>query len=392
MPIKQLSEGGEAQKARPSQTLGRVVAFVTLFYLFLVSVKLMGLSLDLFGRGFAETLLRMGRSPSLCLFVGIFATGVLQSSGVVTSMIVVWGQAGMLPLEGTIAMVMGANIGTTITNLLVSLSMITRSEEFRRALAAAIVHDFFNVMAVIVFFPLELATGFLRKASLGAAGFFQHAGGAELVNVMDLIVNPPAHAVYTLFLHGLGLPRTPVGIILMVLSITFLFASLICIARLMRKTVMKGLEAFFDKYLFRNSAAAMLFGVVLTVIVRSSSVATSLVVPLAGAGVLTVEQIFPYTLGANMGTTFSAMLAALVRPGQNVPGTTIPLGLTTAFAHLIFNSAGIILIYPIRFIPITLAKKFGEMASRKKSLAFVYIGIMFFGIPGAVILLSELLS
>jgi sodium-dependent phosphate cotransporter len=121
-------------------------------------------------------------------------------------------------------------------------------------------------------------------------------------------------------------------------------------------------------------------------------VATSLVVPLAGAGVLTVEQIFPYTLGANIGTTFSAMLAALVRPGLNVPGTTIPLGLTTAFAHLIFNTLGIILIYPFRFIPITLAKKFGELASRKKSLAFVYVGIVFFGIPGAVILLSELLS
>ncbi len=384
-------EGGEPKKSLLSQKLGRLAAFIALFYFFLVSVKLMGLSLDLFGRGFTETLLRMGRNPTVCLFVGIFATGVLQSSGVVTSMIVVWGQSGMLPLEGAIAMVMGANIGTTITNLLVSLSMITRSEEFRRALAGAIVHDFFNVMAVIVFFPLELATGFLQKAALGAAGFFQHAGGAELVNVMDLIVKPPARAVCTLFLEGLGLPRTPAGIILLVLAITFLFASLIYIAKLMRKTVMKGLEAFFDRYLFRNTAAAMLFGVVVTIIVRSSSVATSLVVPLAGAGVLTVEQIFPYTLGANVGTTFSAMLAALVRPGQNVPGTTIPLGLTIAFAHLFFNAFGIILIYPFRFIPITLAKKFGDMAAQKKSLAFIYIGVLFFGIPGAVILLSELL-
>ena len=368
-----------------------MVAFVTFFYLFLVSVKLMGLSVDLFGRGFTETLLRMGRNPTVCLFIGILATVVLQSSGMVTSMIVVWGQSGMLPLEGAVAMVMGANIGTTITNLLVSLSMITRSEEFRRALAGAIVHDFFNVMAVVVFFPLELATGFLHKAALGTADFFEHAGGAELANVMDMIVNPPAWAVYTLFLEGLGLPRTPAAIILLVLAIAFLFASLICVAKLMRKTVMKGLEAFFDRYLFRNAAAAMLFGAVLTIIIRSSCVATSLVVPLAGAGVLTVEQIFPFALGANVGTTFSAMLAALVRPGQNVPGTTIPFGLTIAFAHLLFNTFGIVLIYPFRFIPITLAKKFGNMAAQKKSLAFIYIGAVFFGIPGVVILLSELL-
>ncbi|NQT82805.1 Na/Pi cotransporter family protein, partial [bacterium] len=107
----------------------------------------MGLSLDLFGRGFTESLVRLGHNPSVCLFIGILGTSILQSSGAVTSMIVVWGQAGMLPLEGAVPMVMGANIGTSVTNLLVSLSMITRSHEFRRAISGAIVHDFFNLIA-----------------------------------------------------------------------------------------------------------------------------------------------------------------------------------------------------------------------------------------------------
>ena len=115
-------------------------------------------------------------------------------------------------------------------------------------------------------------------------------------------------------------------------------------------------------------------------------------VPLVGAGVLTVEQVFPYTLGANVGTTFSAMLAALVKPGQLVPGTATPLGLTVAFAHLLFNVFGILVIYPFRFIPITVAKRFGEIAARKKSLAFLYIAVVFFGIPGLVILISELIG
>ncbi len=363
-----------------------------LFYLFLVSIKLMGSALDLFGRGFADSLVRLGQEPLVCLFIGIFSTSILQSSGVVTSMIVVWGQSGMLPLQGAIAMVMGANIGTTVTNLLVSLSMVTRSVEFGRAITAAIVHDFFNLMAVLVFFPLELGTGFLHRAALHCAGAFQNAGGAEIVNVMDVIVSPVARLIRDFFVELLPIGKTAGGIVLLIAAAVLLFGSLIFIARLMRRTVMKSLEAFFDRYLFRNAAAALLFGVVVTVIVRSSSVATSLVVPLAGAGVLTVEQIFPYTLGANIGTTFSAMLAALVKPGQCVPGTTTPMGLTIAFAHLLFNVFGIVLIYPFRFIPISIAKKFGEAASRKKRVAFLYIGIAFFAIPGTVILISELLK
>jgi sodium-dependent phosphate cotransporter len=372
--------------------MGKVIAFLVLFYLFLVSVKLMGFSLNLFGRGFTDSLVGLGRKPSVCLFIGIFGTSVLQSSGAVTSMVVVWGQSGMLPVTGAIAMVMGANIGTSVTNLLVSLSMITRSHEFRRAISGAIVHDFFNLIAVLIFFPLELATGFLRRSAVEVAHVFQNVGGAELVNLMDVLVSPVNRALSHFFLEVLRISRVAAGIILLALAVVLLFGSLIFIAQLMRRTVLKGLEAFFDKYLFRNAAAALLFGTILTMIVRSSSVATSLVVPLVGAGVLTVEQIFPYTLGANVGTTFSAMLAALVKTGANVPGTATPLGLTVAFAHLLFNLFGIVLIYPFRFIPITIAKRFGDVAVRRKSLAFIYIGVVFFVIPGIVILISELLK
>lgn len=372
--------------------MGRAIAFFALLYLFLLSIKLMGCALDVFGHQFADKLVGLGRNPAVCLFIGIFATGILQSSGAVTSMIVVWGQAGMLPLEGAIPMVMGANIGTSITNLLVSLSMITRSHEYRRAIAGAIVHDFFNVIAVLIFFPLQLATGFLSTAACKVAAVFQNAGGAELVNLIDLIVKPVALALVSFCLEDLGIPRVPAGISLLIVAVASLFTSLILVARLMRRTVLKSLEAFFDRYLFRNAPTAFLSGIILTFLVHSSSVATSLLVPLVGAGVLTVEQIFPYTLGANIGTTCSAMLAALVKAGQAVPGTTTPLGLTVAFGHLLFNTFGIILIYPFRFIPITVAKKFGEIAAEKKSLAFIYIGVLFFAIPGIVVLVSELLK
>ena len=68
------------------------------------------------------------------------------------------------------------------------------------------------------------------------------------------------------------------------------------------------LEAFFDTHIFKTTIRAMLFGILITFLVQSSSITTSLVVPLAGAGILKLRQIFPYTLGANIGTTMTLSL------------------------------------------------------------------------------------
>ena len=134
-----------------------------------------------------------------------------------------------------------------------------------------------------------------------------------------------------------------------------------------------------DKTLFKNSFTALLLGLALTVMVQSSSITTSLIVPMAGAGVLTLVQIFPYTLGANIGTTFTAMLASLAT--GNISAVTV------AFAHLIFNILGIVFVYPIKRAPIFLATKIADVAVGNKLIPFAYIVIMFFIIPLAVVVL-----
>jgi sodium-dependent phosphate cotransporter len=114
--------------------------------------------------------------------------------------------------------------------------------------------------------------------------------------------------------------------------------------------------------------------------VQSSSITTSLIIPLVGAGILTVEQIFPYTLGANVGTTVTAMLAAL--------STANIAAITIAFVHLFFNIAGIVLIYPIAYIrriPIKLAQGMANMTSQSRGLAIVFVLVVFYAIPAAVI-------
>jgi sodium-dependent phosphate cotransporter len=108
-----------------------------------------------------------------------------------------------------------------------------------------------------------------------------------------------------------------------------------------------------------------------TATVQSSSATTSLIVPLVGTGVLTVRKIFPYTLGANVGTTITAILASFA--------TGNPVAVTVALAHLSFNILGIIILYPLMFLPIQLAEWAGALATRSKGNAakviFVYIAL-----------------
>jgi sodium-dependent phosphate cotransporter len=123
-----------------------------------------------------------------------------------------------------------------------------------------------------------------------------------------------------------------------------------------------------------------LFGLFITALVQSSSVTTSLAVPLAGAGILTIHQIFPYTLGANVGTTITAMLAALA-VGE-MPAVTV------AFAHMLFNVCGISVIWPIpaiRRLPIIMAEKMTNIAMYSRVIPIAWVLFFFFALPAAAI-------
>ena len=154
--------------------------------------------------------------------------------------------------------------------------------------------------------------------------------------------------------------------------------------------VLKKLESFFDSYLFRNAAIAFVVGLCLTVMVQSSSITTSLIVPLAGAGVLRLQQIFPFTIGANIGTTVTGLLAALaaasavtVMPGEEIPKEVVA-GATVAFAHLLFNCAGAMIILPfapIRNLPILVAEWLAELCLKNRLIPIVFIILVFYIIP-----------
>ncbi len=140
----------------------------------------------------------------------------------------------------------------------------------------------------------------------------------------------------------------------------------------------------------RNVILAMIVGVVVTVMVQSSSITTSLLVPLAGAGILTLRQAFPVTLGANIGTTVTALLAALAATDENAAA-----GLTIALVHLLFNLSGTVLIYPIkqiRNIPLAAARKMADIAVESRKWALLYILLMFYALPALFAIVNRFLG
>jgi sodium-dependent phosphate cotransporter len=169
--------------------------------------------------------------------------------------------------------------------------------------------------------------------------------------------------------------------ILFVLSLILLLVALTRMVKSLKVLVVQRAQGWFDRYLFKTAIRAFLVGLLLTAMVQSSSITTSLAVPLAGAGVLTLMQIFPYTLGANIGTTVTAILAALVT--GNLAAVTV------AFSHLLFNISGIVVWWPFKIVPIRLSEKFAGIAVRKKAIPLLYIIVVFFVVPIVLIIISR---
>jgi sodium-dependent phosphate cotransporter len=346
---------------RRQQLINIVITIVTI-YLFLLSIKLLGHSFKLFGKEFAEAMLQTTSNPFTGLIIGIVSTSLIQSSSTTTSIVVGLVAGGIVNLENAIPIIMGANIGTTVTNTLVSLGHVGRRIEFKRAFGAGIVHDFYNIASVIVLFPLEMKFHMIEKTALLLDHLFEGVGGMTLFNPLKIILDPVIYFIEKIILY-LPYPK----IMMIFLSIFGMFAALTLLIKSIRSLVVDKLELIINRYLFKNDFLGMTWGMIMTFIVQSSSVTTSLIVPLAGAGIVKLRSIYPYTLGANIGTTGTALLAALA--------TGNPIAVTAAFAHLVFNIFGIAIFYPLKKIPLSLAEYASSYVATSKKNLIIFLGI-----------------
>ena len=356
------------------RTYIKIIGVFLSLYLFLVGIKGLSSGIKHLGGDFAKEIMTTTSDPLLALFIGILATTLFQSSSTTTSIIVGMVSGGAVTLTGAIPMIMGANIGTTVTNTIVSIGHISRGNEFKRAFAASTVHDFFNIMAVLILFPLEIAFGLIEKSATGL--------GTILFGTIstDEVFNSPIKTAIKWgekHLESLSFDNNAMFIFLSVL-LTFLM--LYSIVKLLRSLVLDNIKQYFDRYIFKTAFRAILFGIVLTIMVQSSSITTSTIVPLAGAGIVTLRQLYPFTIGANIGTTVTALLASL---------TLNVTAMVAAFAHLFFNIFGIIVIYLnplLKNIPIKLAEWMADVSVKNKFLPILYLIVFFFALPFIIIL------
>jgi len=470
----------------------RLILVLGVLYFFVCSLDVLQDAFQLLGGRSAGSLFSSSliNNPVCGLMIGVLVTVLVQSSSTSTSIVVSMVGSGILTVQQAIPIIMGANIGTTVTNTIVAITQSGDRNIFRRAFAGATVHDMFNWLTVIILLPLEVATHYLyymteamtknintnstdadnpqflkvitqpltklivevdkkvitaiaegtdRQKFTLAKYYCKEKSSDFTIRYNDTSINQTAidevnsamfkwnvkerynltddnETYYSLLsfkemndaestkcthlfvgsgLPGAALSEAAVGGILLVCSLLSLIGCLLVLVNIlnsllkgpMARIVRRAINADFPGYFaFLTGYAAMLLGAGVTVLVQSSSVFTSALTPLVGIGVVTVERVYPLTLGSNIGTTVTSILAAFTADASMIKYT-----LQISLCHLFFNISGILIWYPIPFmrkLPIFLAKQLGNITANYRWFAVFYLIILYLLFPLAIFGLS----
>ncbi|KAJ4946049.1 hypothetical protein JOQ06_023724 [Pogonophryne albipinna] len=446
----------------------KAVMLLGFLYIFICSLNLLSSAFQLVGGKAAGDIFQDNvilSNPVAGLVIGVMVTVLVQSSSTSSSIVVSMVSSGLLDVQSAVPIIMGANIGTSVTNTIVAMMQAGDRNKFRRAFAGATVHDFFNWLSVLVLLPLEVATGVLYKLTKIIIDSFNIQSGEDAPDLLNVITDPLTDSIIQLdksVITGIAtgdalarnkslikvwckteinttfynvtvescsagsvcweegnltwaqmnsscidyqqkckhifayvtLPDLAVGLILLAVSLIVLCSCLILIVKLLN-SMLKGQVAVVIKkvlntdfpfpFAWVTGYLAMFVGAGMTFIVQSSSVFTSAITPLVGIGVISLERAYPLTLGSNIGTTTTAILAAMASPGE-----TLNNSLQIALCHFFFNIMGIMLWYPIPFtrIPIRLARGLGNHTAQYRWFAAVYLVLCFLVLPLSIFGLS----
>ena len=368
----------DAQILKTHDTKSGYVNFLVLpmaLLAFLFAIHAMGEAFSVLGENTAVSIISITSNPFIGLFIGLLVTAILQSSSTTTSMVVAAVASGSLELSSAIPIVMGANIGTTLTSTIVSLSYITKTNEFRKAITAGTSHDIFNILAVLIIFPLEMKYQLLSGLSSSLGGLLKGPNNSKL-NIFngDLDLFSPLSMT---LIEWVG------PILSLLLSFILLLLIVKFISTLLYNKLIGNAKKNFNQLIFKNRFKSFGWGFLLTSIVQSSSLTTSLIVPLVATGKVSSQKAFQFILGANLGTTITALLAALFKSEAAI---------SLAIAHFLFNFIGVaifLLIPTLQRLPTFIAEKLGLFMMRFRIIGFAYILVMFFALPFSLIYVSD---
>jgi len=347
-------------------------------FIFLFTLDLMIASVQHLGKDADEFILQATSNPFTALFIGLLVTALIQSSSATTSMAVALVASGSISLQGAIPIIMGANVGTTITSTIVSLGFISKKKEFRRAITIATFHDFFNILSVVILFPLEYYFNFLSTIAHSAATTFFNepiiTSGKGNFSLLGQGFSPVINFIVNLIDNGF---------ILAVISIALLFGSILFFRKVLSHVLGFGSQERFQRFFFRSSLKSFGWGLLTTAAIRSSTVTISLVVPLVAKRVVKIRAAVPFILGANIGTTITAFIAAMFNSNAAI---------SIAIAHFLFNAIGVIIFTTIPFVkelPLRLAQGLGKLTLKYRLAGFLYLLLTFFVIPFSLIYINK---
>eukprot|EP00127_Corallochytrium_limacisporum_P001983 Clim_evm2s95 gene=Clim_evmTU2s95 len=448
-----------------SQKILRLVLIVVkmglvlgLLYCFVIALGLLSDAFKILGSKTAGSAFRESDifdNPFAGLMLGVLVTVLVQSSSTSTSILISMRGANLLTLRQAVPMIMGANIGTTVTNTIVSLGHAGDVNEFRRAFAGATVHDMFNFLNVLVLLPIQAATNFLgvmcqamvdsmhitddsqandidflnkitkpvadkivsvnkklitkiaqaedsetaaalRKECMVKDSIWCDWAGECIKSLEDACENDPACDPETYEPTCSKTDDTTQGVLTLILALIMLTLSLVGLVKVLQ-SLLKGRIAHYTRVLLNvdfpypfgwvHGYVLMLFGMGATILVQSSSVFTSSFVPFVAIGILTLEKMYPMTLGANIGTTMTGILAALSQEDAE----SIAHALTLSLTHLFFNIFGVCIWYVVpvmRRVPIRAARAMGNVTAKYRWFPIFYILVCFLIIPAALFGLS----
>lgn len=436
----------------------KLVILIVCLYMFICSLSFLGDAFKLLGGKTAGKVFAKNEilsNPVAGLMIGVLGTVLLQSSSTTTSIVVSMVGSGLLTVDLAIPMVMGANIGTSVTNTIVSLGQIGNKDDFRRAFAGATVHDVFNWLTVLVLLPLEVVSGYLERLSgVMVDAFHLEQNENHDQDYLKVVTDPFTKliiqidkkviekiATKELVDDGLSIIKHKccsgtiesttlvkldngtfrndtivtkkcstcvfmfekisrewndaiIGAILLVIALVILCVCLVVIVKTlhsllrgqMAHVIRKFINAEFPgKWRYFTGYIAIAIGAGLTILVQSSSIFTSSITPLVGIGVMSIDRMYPLTLGSNIGTTATGILAAFAQDPAQIRNS-----LQIAICHLMFNITGIFIFYPLPFFrpPIAAAKFLGEQTAKYRWFALVYLLIAFLILPAVCFGLS----
>ena len=364
-----------AQNKPPrSKIRGYLIVFLALL-LFIFAIDLLTVAMGRLNSTVATDIIQATKNPFISLFVGLLVTALIQSSSTVTASIVAIVASGNMTLQQAVPMVLGANIGTTLTSTMVSFTFIMRNKEFKRALSSGIVHDMFNILGVLILFPLELYFNFLSKTAEKLAQFF--SSESESSGPFEY------NQIFTRDITAWIVEHINIPFLSTILAIFLVFFSIKVLTTSVYNTFV--LETFKDvnKIIFKNTGLSFIYGVFFTAAVQSSTVTTCLVVPLVANRKVSLAKSFPFIVGANIGTTITAVIASIYKTEAAI---------ALAIVHVLFNCIVALIFLPfpaVRRIPVKMAEYMGRMSTKHKVFGFAYILLTFFIIPFLLIYFSR---